>query len=107
MMNANGRHWQPKQPSVSEESFLLYNNCRASANCSIACLRQIIKKVGKELKGTVVATWVQTARNLWGKDTTEQAMKKVGWEPDRLFTPTEDVEDAKPKAFAAELAAAL
>ena len=34
-------------------------------------------------------------------------MKKVGWESDRLFTPTEDVEDAKPKAFAAELAAAL
>jgi len=59
------------------------------------------------LKGTVVATWVQTARNLWGKETAEQAMKKVGWEPDRLFTPTEDVEDAKPKAFAAELAAAL
>ncbi len=59
------------------------------------------------MKGTVVATWVQTARNLWGKETAEQAMKKVGWEPDRLFTPTEDVEDAKPKAFAAELAAAL
>ena len=59
------------------------------------------------MKGTVVATWVQTARNLWGKETTDHAMKKVGWEPDRLFTPTEDVEDAKPKAFAAELAAAL
>ena len=59
------------------------------------------------MKGTVVATWVQTARNLWGKETTEHAMKKVGWEPDRLFTPTEDVEDAKPKAFAAELAVAL
>jgi methyl-accepting chemotaxis protein len=59
------------------------------------------------LKGTVVATWVQTARNLWGKEITEQAMKKVGWESDRLFTPTEDVEDAKPKAFAAGLAAAL
>ena len=59
------------------------------------------------MKGTVIATWVQTARNLWGKEITEQAMKKVGWESDRLFTPTEDVEDAKPKAFAAELAAAL
>lgn len=59
------------------------------------------------MKGTVVATWVQTARNLWGKETTEHAMKRVGWEPDRLFTPTEDVEDAKPKAFAAELAGAL
>ena len=59
------------------------------------------------MKGTVVSTWVQTARSIWGKDITEQAMKKVGWEPERLFTPTEDVEDAKPKAFVAELAATL
>lgn len=58
-----------------------------------------------QLKGTVVATWIQTARSLWGGEVTEQAMKKVGWPADRLFSPTEDVDDAKPKAFAAELAA--
>ncbi len=56
------------------------------------------------MKGTVVATWIQTARSLWGNETTEQAMKKVGWQPDRLFSPTEDVDDAKPKNFIAEIA---
>ena len=56
------------------------------------------------MKGTVVATWIQTARNVWGNEVTEQAMKKVGWQPDRLFSPTEDVDDAKPKNFVAEIA---
>ena len=57
------------------------------------------------MKGTVVATWIQTARNVWGNEVTEQAMKKVGWQPDRLFSPTEDVDDAKPKGFVAEISA--
>lgn len=56
------------------------------------------------MKGTVVATWIQTARNVWGNEVTEQAMKKVGWPADRLFSPTEDVDDAKPKNFVAEIA---
>ena len=56
------------------------------------------------MKGTVVATWIQTARNVWGNEVTEKAMKKVGWQPDRLFSPTEDVDDAKPKNFVAEIA---
>ena len=64
-------------------------------------------KWGHELKGTVVATWVQTARILWGNEVTAQAMKRAGWEPGRIFTPTEDVEDAKPKAMVAEIAAAI
>ena len=57
------------------------------------------------MKGTVVATWIQTARNVWGNEVTEQAMKKLGWQPDRLFSPTEDVDDAKPKGFVAEISA--
>ena len=57
------------------------------------------------MKGTVVATWIQTARNVWGNEVTEQAMKKVGWPADRLFSPTEDVDDAKPKGFVAEISA--
>ena len=57
------------------------------------------------MKGTVVATWIQTARNVWGNEVTEQAMKKVGWQPYRLFSPTEDVDDAKPKGFVAEISA--
>ena len=55
------------------------------------------------MKGTVVATWVITARKLWGDNIAEQAMKRVGWPPDKIFMPTEDVEDTKPKNFAKEL----
>ena len=57
------------------------------------------------MKGTVVATWIQTARKLWGKEVAEKAMQRVGWAPDRLFMPTEDIDDAKPRNFAKELAA--
>ncbi len=56
------------------------------------------------VKGTVVGTWVNTARKVWGDALTEEAMRQVGWEPDKMFLPTEEVEDAKPKAFAAHLA---
>jgi methyl-accepting chemotaxis protein len=56
------------------------------------------------MKGTVVATWIQTARTVWGNEVTEKAMQKVGWPADRLFSPTEDVDDAKPKNFVAEIA---
>ena len=56
------------------------------------------------MKGTVVATWVKTAHKIWGKEMAEQAMQRAGWPPDKLFMPTEDVEDDKPKTFARELA---
>ena len=57
------------------------------------------------MKGTVVATWVTTARKIWGKDVAEQAMQRVGWAQDKIFLPTEDVDDARPKKFAKELSA--
>lgn len=59
------------------------------------------------MKGTVVSTWIQTARNLWGNEIAETAMKKAGWSPDQLFTPTEDVTDDKPKTFVSSIAAGL
>ncbi len=59
------------------------------------------------MKGTVVATWIQTARSIWGNEIAENAMKRVGWPADKLFAPTEDVEDSKPKAFIAEIATEL
>jgi len=49
------------------------------------------------MKGTVVATWISTARKLWGEDLVAEAMGEVGWPKDKIFAPTEDVEDAKPK----------
>ncbi|WP_371364766.1 hypothetical protein SRRS_53460 [Sporomusa rhizae] len=56
------------------------------------------------MKGTVVGTWVNTARKVWGDSLTDEAMRHVGWEQDKMFLPTEDVDDAKPKAFVAYLA---
>lgn len=56
------------------------------------------------MKGTVVGTWVGTARKVWGDEVTNQAMEQVGWAADKIFSPTEEVEDSKPKEFAAFLA---
>lgn len=51
------------------------------------------------MKGTVVATWIQTAKTLWGENIVQTAMEQNGWEPDRLFLPLEDVEDAAVDRF--------
>ena len=51
------------------------------------------------MKGTVVATWIQTAKTLWGENIVQTAMEQNGWEPERLFLPLEDVEDAAVDRF--------
>ena len=51
------------------------------------------------MKGTVVGTWIQTAKTLWGENIVQTAMEQNGWEPDRLFLPLEDVEDAAVDRF--------
>ena len=56
------------------------------------------------MKGTVVGTWVNTARKVWGGELTSLAMQHAGWKSDKLFLPTEDVEDEKPKLFVSYLA---
>ncbi len=50
-----------------------------------------------KIKGTVVATWISTAKKLWGEAVMAEIMGNLGWEPTRIFLPTEDVEDNKPK----------
>ncbi|MEG6584336.1 heme NO-binding domain-containing protein [Dendrosporobacter sp. 1207_IL3150] len=59
------------------------------------------------LKGTVVGTWLNTSRQLWGVELTIEAMKHVGWPSDKMFLPTEEIEDSKPKQIVAFLAAKL
>lgn len=49
------------------------------------------------MKGTIVGTWLSTAKKLWGEDLVIEVMKEVGWNGDKIFLPTEDVEDSKPK----------
>lgn len=45
------------------------------------------------MKGTVVATWLNTCRNLYGIDITNRAMTTVGWSGDKVFSPIENVDD--------------
>lgn len=59
------------------------------------------------MKGTVVATWVNTSRKLWGNQCTDEAMQSIGWPSDRLFLPTEEIPDDKPRQLVAFLARKL
>ncbi len=45
------------------------------------------------MKGTVVATWLKTCRNLYGKDITENAMTSVGWDRSKIFSPVDNIDD--------------
>lgn len=49
------------------------------------------------MKGTIVATWMQTCRKLYNNEVVNQAMNSVGWDNDKLFKPTENVEDIQVK----------
>ncbi|MFA6849315.1 MAG: heme NO-binding domain-containing protein [Selenomonadaceae bacterium] len=51
------------------------------------------------MKGTVVATWIETSKKLWSESTVNTVMEKTGWQPDRLFLPLEDIEDSKIEQF--------
>ncbi|MDU2064855.1 MAG: heme NO-binding domain-containing protein [Sporomusaceae bacterium] len=51
------------------------------------------------MKATVVSTWMDTAKKLWGNDLTGQAMESVGWPRDKIFLMTEDIPDDKPGKF--------
>lgn len=56
------------------------------------------------MKGTVIDTWINTSKKIWGQKITETAMTKAGWPSDKIFLPTEDVEDDKPRKMVSSLA---
>lgn len=45
------------------------------------------------MKGTVVSTWVETSKVIYGLDATHKAMETVGWPANRIFLISEDVPD--------------
>ena len=47
------------------------------------------------MKGTVVATWLNTTRKLFGDDVVKNAMSYAGWGEHKIFSPIENVEDDK------------
>ncbi|KGN03107.1 chemotaxis protein [Clostridium novyi A str. 4570] len=45
------------------------------------------------MKGTIVATWINTCRKIYDKNTVALAMESVGWKENKIFSPIEDIED--------------
>lgn len=46
------------------------------------------------MKGTIVSAWIKTSRKIYGDELTNEALKASNIEPDRIFKPTEDIEDS-------------
>ena len=47
------------------------------------------------MKGTVVNIWLNTIASLYGEKTKNDILTKEGWNPGKLITPLEEIEDAK------------
>ncbi|WP_313755653.1 heme NO-binding domain-containing protein [Tissierella sp.] len=45
------------------------------------------------MKGTIVSAWVQTCRELYGETITNEALENFNISPNKIFTPTEDIDD--------------
>lgn len=65
------------------------------------------KEVGVSMKGTIVGSWLSTTRKLWGEELVIDAMQEVGWSSDKIFLPTEEVEDSKPRKLVEVIARRL
>ncbi|NLJ78060.1 MAG: chemotaxis protein [Tissierellia bacterium] len=51
------------------------------------------------MKGTIVSAWIRTGRALFGEELVDEALLHHGIDPDRVFTPSEDIEDDKAMGF--------
>ncbi|MDO4800187.1 MAG: heme NO-binding domain-containing protein [Bacillota bacterium] len=47
------------------------------------------------MKGTVVNIWLNTIAGMCGKDTRDAVLRDNGWNPDRMITPLEEIDDAR------------
>lgn len=56
------------------------------------------------MKGTVVSIWIRTFRGLYGEDKVDRAMEAIGWQPNRIISPLEDIDDGEVKGFFASVA---
>lgn len=59
------------------------------------------------MKGTVVSTWVNTLRELFGDEVVDSALIKVGWDTGRVITPLEDIPDDEVKTIIADIGESL
>ncbi len=49
------------------------------------------------VKGTVVSTWVNSMKELYGEDVLKKAANEAGWDLNRVITPLDDIPDSEPK----------
>ncbi len=47
------------------------------------------------MKGTIVSAWVETCREIYGEELTNESLLHNGIDKDRIFKPSEDIEDKK------------
>ncbi len=45
------------------------------------------------MKGTVVSTWLNSLRSLYGDDLVDTALKKQSWDKERIISPLDDIQD--------------
>ena len=45
------------------------------------------------MKGTIVSAWVKTCRTLYGDKLTNEALEYYNLSPNKIFMPTEEIED--------------
>lgn len=51
------------------------------------------------MKGTVVNVWLNTLKKLYGEETRNNILIKQGWDPNRMITPLEEIDDKKILSF--------
>ena len=51
------------------------------------------------MKGTVVSIWINTISRIYGEKTKEEVLRANGWDPNRMITPLEEIEDHKIKGL--------
>jgi len=59
------------------------------------------------MKGTIVSAWIKTSRKLFGDSLVNDALKEVGLDPDKIYRPTEDIEDSYARGFVDAIAKKL
>lgn len=56
------------------------------------------------MKGTVVATWISSMKELYGEAAVNKVLNGNGWGEDRIINPMEDIEDASIGAIISDVA---
>ena len=48
------------------------------------------------MKGTVVSTWINSLKGMYGDETVNSGLRIIGWSEDRVISPLEEIDDKEP-----------